>query len=172
MAQETLLVVVIVLVSAGASFFFALAETALFSLGKWQTRQLEEKSPARGGIVNRLLARSEDLLATMVLGNTFANASMLTIALWMALTGRWYFWPTVAGLLGVTLFGCEVLPKTLAVRQPETWALQVSLPTTDGGTARTDQTPESTPHMPLNASDLLNYWCGPLFLDQTLDKPI
>ena len=128
MAQETLLVVVIVLVSAGASFFFALAETALFSLGKWQTRQLEEKSPARGGIVNGLLARSEDLLATMVLGNTFANASMLTIALWMALTGRWYFWPTVAVLLVVTLFGCEVLPKTLAVRRPEIWALRVASP--------------------------------------------
>ena len=77
MAQETLLVVVIVLVSAGASFFFALAETALFSLGKWQTRQLEEKNPARGSIVNRLLARSADLLATLVLGNTFASAAML-----------------------------------------------------------------------------------------------
>ena len=29
--------------------------------------------------------------------------------------------------------------------------------------ARTDQTPESTPHMPLNANDFLNYWCGHLF---------
>src|ERR1041384_514982 len=109
MAHETLLVLVIVLVSAGASFFFALAETALFSLGKWQTRQLAEKNPARGGIVQRLLARAEDLLATLVLGNTFASAAMLAIALWMALTGRWLFWVTVAALLVVMLFGCEVL---------------------------------------------------------------
>ena len=29
-----------ILVFAGASFFFALAETALFSLSKWQARQL------------------------------------------------------------------------------------------------------------------------------------
>ncbi len=29
--------------------------------------------------------------------------------------------------------------------------------------ARTDQTPESTPHIPLNANDFLNYWCGQLF---------
>ena len=128
MAHATLLVLVIVLVSAGASFFFALAETALFSLGKWQSRQIEEREPARGGTVNRLLARSEDLLATMVLGNTFANAAMLAVALWMALTGRWPFWWTVAGLLAVTLFGCEVLPKTLAVRRPEAWALRVAAP--------------------------------------------
>ena len=26
--------------------------------------------------------------------------------------------------------------------------------------ACTDQTPESTPHTPLNANDFLNYWCG------------
>ncbi len=30
--------------------------------------------------------------------------------------------------------------------------------------ARTDQTPESTPHTPLNANDFLNYWCGLWFL--------
>jgi CBS domain containing-hemolysin-like protein len=126
MAQETLLVVVIVLVSAGASFFFALAETSLFSLGKWQVRQLAVKHPRFGGIVNRLLERSEDLLATMVLGNTFATAAMLSIALWMAVSGHWRLGTTVTGLLVLILFGCEVLPKTLAVRRPELWALRVA----------------------------------------------
>jgi len=128
MAQATLLVVVIVLVSAGASCFFALAETALFSLGKWQVRQLAEKHPRFGRIVSRLLEQSEDLLATLVLGNTFTNAAMLAIALWMALNGHWPFWPTVVGLLVLILFGCEVLPKTLAVRRPELWALRAGPP--------------------------------------------
>ncbi len=128
MAHETLLMVVIVLVSAGASFFFALAETALFSLGTWQARQLAEKNPRFGSIVSRLLAQSEDLLATLVLGNTFANAAMLAIALWMALSDHWPLWSTAAGLLALILFGCEVLPKTLAVRQPELWALRVGPP--------------------------------------------
>ncbi len=128
MTQETLLVVVVVLVSAGASFFFALAETSLFSLGKWQERQLAESNPRLGGMVSRLLAQPEDLLATMVLGNTFANAAMLAIALWMALSGGWPLWSTVAALLAVILFGCEVLPKTLAVRRPELWALRVATP--------------------------------------------
>ena len=66
-----------ILLFAGASFFFALAETALFSLSKWQVAQLASQHPHRGKIVARLLERPHDLLATLVLGNTFANAAML-----------------------------------------------------------------------------------------------
>ena len=39
------LVVLGVLVFAAASFFFALAESALFTLGKWQVEQLAERAP-------------------------------------------------------------------------------------------------------------------------------
>lgn len=125
MAQTTFWAAIVVLLAGGASFFFALAETALCSLGKWQTRQLAEKQPAEAGVIQRLLARPEDLLATMVLGNTLANAALLAVALWMALSGRWPFWTTVVAVLVVTLFVCEVLPKTLAVRRPAAWALRV-----------------------------------------------
>src|SRR5437899_170934 len=117
-----------VLVFAGASFFFALAETALFSLSKWQARQLAERNPGSGNIVLRLLAEAQDLLATMVLGNTFATAAILATALWMALSGRWPMATTIVGLLVLILIGCEVLPKTLAVRQAEQWALRVARP--------------------------------------------
>jgi len=118
----------VVLVFAGASFFFALAETALFSLTKWQAQQLSEKQPATGGIVLRLLNQAQDLLATMVLGNTFATAAMLATALWMALNGRWPLTLTIVLLFILILIGCEVLPKTLAVRKPEQWALRVARP--------------------------------------------
>src|SRR5262245_50854483 len=117
-----------ILFFAGASFFFALAETALFSLTKWQVRQLTEREQRLGGIVSRLLAEPQDLLATMVLGNTFASAAMLVVALWMALQKQWPLGPTIAGLLVVILFGCEVLPKTLAVRRPEKWSLRIARP--------------------------------------------
>src|ERR1051326_81918 len=99
--QPGSIALVVVLVFAGASFFFALAETALFSLSKWQARQLAEKQPRAGAIVLSLLAVPQDLLATMVLGNTFATAAMLAIGLWMALNGRWTVGSTVAGLLGL-----------------------------------------------------------------------
>lgn len=119
---------VVILISAGASFFFALAETALFSLSKWQVRQLAEREPRLGGVIGRLLAESQDLLATMVLGNTFTTAAMLAVGFWMALRAHWPIAYTVLGVFVLNLFGCEVLPKTLAVRSPENWALRVARP--------------------------------------------
>ena len=73
--------VISVLLFAGASFFFALAETALFSLSKWQVAQLSEKKSGAGKIVSELLERPHDLQATLALGNTFANAAILAAAL-------------------------------------------------------------------------------------------
>ena len=70
------MLVLVVLVFAGASFFFSLAETSLFSLSKWQVRQLAESQPRVGLLVQRLLAQPQDLLAAMVLGNTVAAAAL------------------------------------------------------------------------------------------------
>ena len=128
MAAAPIAAVVVVVVFAGASFFFALAETSLFSLSKWQARQLAAGAPRLGGMVLRLLSEPQDVLATMVLGNTVASAAMLATALWMALAGRWPLAGTLIGLLALTLIGCEVLPKTMAVRAPEQWALRVAWP--------------------------------------------
>jgi putative hemolysin len=115
-----------ILIFAGASFFFALAETALFSLSKWQARQLAEHHPGAGKMVTQLLERPQDLLATLALGNTFANAAMLAVALRMVFNAHWTLWLPMLALLVLTLLGCEVLPKTLAVRRPEHWALRVA----------------------------------------------
>jgi putative hemolysin len=115
-----------VLLFAGASFFFALAETAFFSLSNWQVRQLAEKYPRSGKIVGELLERPDDLLATLALGNTFANAAVIAAALWLVFDAQRPFILTMGALVALILIGCEVFPKTLAVRQPERWALRVS----------------------------------------------
>jgi CBS domain containing-hemolysin-like protein len=116
----------ILVLFAAASFFFALAESALFSLGKWQTRQLAENSPSLGGFVSKLLAQPQDLLATIVLGNTLANAGIIATLLWLALAQRWPLIPSLAGLLVFILLGVELAPKALAVRAPELWSLRVA----------------------------------------------
>ena len=118
-----------VILFAGASFFFAVAETSLFALTRWQARQLAERSPRRGGLVVQLLAEAQDVLATIVLGNTIANAAIVATGLWVALRGEWpaVLW-TASGLLALILVGCEVVPKTLAVRLPEQWALRIAPP--------------------------------------------
>ena len=120
--------VLAILVFAGASFFFALAETALFSLSKWQVAQLAEKSSRGGQIVSELLERPQDLQATLALGNTFANAAILAAALRMVFNSQWAFGLTMLVLVAVVLLIGEVLPKTLAVRQPERWAQRVAWP--------------------------------------------
>jgi len=53
---------------------------------------------------------------------------MLLIALWMTMTHLWPISWTVPGLLLLILVGCEVLPKSMAVRNPERWALRVAAP--------------------------------------------
>jgi CBS domain containing-hemolysin-like protein len=113
---------------AGASFFFALAETSLFSLGKWQLRQMEDRAPAQGRLISRLLSEPQDLLATLVLGNTFANGGIVAVALWMEIRSTWPLGLVLLTLLALILFGGEVFPKTLAVRAPELWALRVAGP--------------------------------------------
>jgi CBS domain containing-hemolysin-like protein len=120
------LALVVLAAFAGASFFFALAETSLFSLNKWQLRQLETRAPLYAAILARLLAEPQDLLATLVLGNSFANAGIVGVGLWLALQRHWPLPPVLAALLLLILFGAEVAPKTLAVRAPELWALRVA----------------------------------------------
>ncbi len=113
---------------AVASFFFALAEAALFSLGKWRTRQLAEKFPRSGQIVSELLAQPQDLLAIIVMGNTFANAGIVGTLLWLDLMEGWPLLPTLAALLIFILLCVEIAPKAFAVRAPEVWSLRVARP--------------------------------------------
>ncbi len=117
-----------VLAFAAASFFFALAESALFTLGKWQVEQLAERAPEQGSIVARLLQRPSELLATIVLGNTVANAAMVALGLGVTIWREGSIPFAVGSLLILILVGCEVLPKTLAVRSPETWSLRLARP--------------------------------------------
>jgi CBS domain containing-hemolysin-like protein len=64
----------------------------------------------------------------MVLGNTFASGAMVALVLRVVLHGDWIASPAVLELLALMLLGCEVLPKTLAVRNAEQWALRVASP--------------------------------------------
>lgn len=128
MEPVALLAAVVVLLFAGASFFFSLAETSLFSLSKWQARQLAERHPVTGRRVVELLSQPHDVLAAMVLCNTMASAAMVGTVFWMVIHRRWPALLTLGLLLALVLIGCEVLPKTLAVRRPEQWALRVAGP--------------------------------------------
>jgi putative hemolysin len=78
--------------------------------------------------VQRLLEQPSELLGIIVLGNTIANSALVALVLWPALNGRLPVAAAVAGVALLILLGCEVLPKALAIRSPEPWALRVAPP--------------------------------------------
>jgi CBS domain containing-hemolysin-like protein len=114
-----------------ASFLFALAESALFSMGSWRTRRLVEQGGPRTERLGLLLAEPSEVLAALVLGNTLANAFLVALTVrWTAgaTGGGWTGWLATAGLLLLLLLLCEVTPKALGVRQPEAWAMRIAAP--------------------------------------------
>lgn len=128
MAGKIIFYLLVILILSGASFFFALAESALFSLGKWRARQLAASAPEKGALVLKLLDAPQDLLATIVLGNVLANTGLVATAFWLAWEQHWPAALPLAVVLPLILLGCEVLPKTIAVRVPDPWALRVARP--------------------------------------------
>ena len=98
MGSTTYLVIAGILFFAAASFFFAVSESALFALGKWRARQLTNKP--NGVIVDGLLSRPSELLATIVLGNTIANSAIVALGVWPALAGYWPLFPTLVRTTG------------------------------------------------------------------------
>ncbi|MBX3745918.1 MAG: HlyC/CorC family transporter [Verrucomicrobiae bacterium] len=110
---------------AGMGFFCAVAETALFSLGRWRLREWQGEKGGKG-VSARLMQRPEELLAALSLMNTLANGMVVVTCLVVATSRGWSVWMTLAGaFLGVLVVG-EVLPKTLAVRSPERWSARVA----------------------------------------------
>lgn len=116
------------LLAAAASFFFALAESALFALGKWRTKQLAEEKPAEGRRLLRILEQGQDLLATVGLGNTIATGLAIGLTVWALAHSTLAELPSALGVFCFFLIVCEVAPKALGVRAPDFWALRVARP--------------------------------------------
>src|SRR6478672_7139433 len=98
----------VILFGAAASFLCALAEAALFSLGRWRLQQLAETSPMAARLQN-LLQEPHEVLAAIVLGNTFANGAMIVSVLWLVLRQDYPVIAPMAALFVFILLICEVL---------------------------------------------------------------
>ena len=118
---------------AVVSFLFAAAESAFFSLSLWQTRRLAKEQPGRGELVSRLLANPQELISSLALGSTFANCIILGLGLLVIIDqSTWQIVGYGFLLLGGILGFCEILPKTLAIRSAERWALRLAKPVWGG----------------------------------------
>ncbi len=122
----------------GFSAFFSASEVAFFSLKKSTIIERSASDEAFAKI-QTLLATPKRLLATMLIGNTLANAALAITA--VSFTERWVkenephlgegIVPIVMGIavgvvaLFILIFG-EIAPKTFAAKYPELMAVRAS----------------------------------------------
>jgi putative hemolysin len=108
------------------SAFFSAAETALTALGETKTRQLVDAGNAGSRFLKRWLHHPEQLLATLLLGNTLCNLGAAALA--TTLASRYVTYPAAVATGAMTviiLYFCEFMPKTFAKRHAEWVSLRL-----------------------------------------------
>jgi len=119
---------VIVVLLVGVSAFFSASETAMTAASRSQLYQLEQEGDKRAKTVNRLLARRERLISTILLGNNLVNilASALMTGLMIEVFGDSGIAYATGIMTAVILIYGEILPKTFALMHTTTTALRVA----------------------------------------------
>src|SRR6185295_15429902 len=107
------------------SAFFAGAETAMTGASRARMHQLEKDGDARAKFVNWLLQHREQMVGTMLLGNTFVNiaASALVTSVLLTIFGSAGIAVATVITTALVLIFCEVLPKTYAITNSDAMAL-------------------------------------------------
>ena len=112
------------------SFIFAGSETALMAFSRARMLRLDKKGNRSAGIVNRLLDSRERLIGALLLGNNAVNIAASSLAtsvflVWFGDVGVLY--ATIIMTVLVVVFA-EVLPKTVAINDPDRIALMAAKP--------------------------------------------
>jgi putative hemolysin len=108
------------------SAFFSAAETSLTALGETKTRQLVEAGQSGSRFLKLWLHHPEQLLATLLLGNTLCNLGAAALATTIASRYVTYAAALATGAMTVIiLYFCEFMPKTFAKRHAEWFALRL-----------------------------------------------
>lgn len=107
------------------SGFFSGSETALTAVSRGLMHQLEKEGSRRARDVNALLADREGLIGAILLGNTFINILVSSLATWLleASFGAHTVVITTIAMTVLILVFAEVLPKTLAIARTDRFAL-------------------------------------------------
>jgi Mg2+/Co2+ transporter CorB len=120
----------VVLLSLLLSAFFSGGETALTAASKARMAALESAGDRRAGLVMRMLQARERLIGTMLIGNNIVNiavASFMTSLLVPLFGTAGVFYATLGVAVLIIVFA-EVMPKTVAIADPDRVALLVSRP--------------------------------------------
>jgi Mg2+/Co2+ transporter CorB len=125
MDGELLISILGVLVLLVLSALFSGSETALTAVSRARLHQLERRGMRRAARVNRLIARPERLIGTILLGNNLVNilASALATSVLIALFGKAGVAYATMIMTALVVIFAEVLPKTYALNRPNRTAL-------------------------------------------------
>ena len=80
------------------SAFFALSETALLSIRRWQFQELAASDPQRADRLKALLRDPSEVVTVTTLWNTISNASLVFIGLWIPISKDWSLLSWTLGL--------------------------------------------------------------------------
>ena len=103
------------------SAYFSSSETAMMALNRYRLRHLVEKEHPGAKRASELLERPDQLISVILLGNNFVNilATQIATILTLQIFGQdGLILTTVLLTLVILIFG-EILPKTIAVIDPE-----------------------------------------------------
>jgi Mg2+/Co2+ transporter CorB len=119
--------VVVIILLLFVSAFLSGSETALTAVSPATMHRLEQQHSRAAQCVNRLLADRGRMIGAILLGNTFINilVSSLATSLLAARYGNTAVIITTVVLTFVILVFAEVLPKTLAIARTDRFALGV-----------------------------------------------
>ncbi len=121
----TIIAIVVLLVLSG---FFSGSETALTAASRPWMREREKQGDSRAALVNEMDRKRDRLIGTILLGNNAVN--ILASALATSVLITWFGEAGIAyATLGMTLLVLifsEILPKTYAIRNPDSMALAVA----------------------------------------------
>jgi Mg2+/Co2+ transporter CorB len=119
-------VLILLLISA----FSSMSETAITASSRARMHALESAGDKRAGVVNRLLALRDRLIGTILISNNIVNtaSASLTTAVLLNLFGEvGIAYATVVVSVLIIVFA-EVTPKTLAINDPDYYALKAARP--------------------------------------------
>ena len=124
----TLFVILVVILICSA--FFSAAETSMMALNRLRLNHLVRKGNKSAKLTARLLSHTDQLLGSMLFGNTLLNAAAaaLTGIIILRLFGANDLL-LLAGTLGISfviLVFSEIMPKVIAASHPERVALPSS----------------------------------------------
>jgi len=114
------------------SAFFSSSETAFIAVNPFSLEYHEKKGSKRAGLARKILGRTNDLLATILIGNTLVNAAAASIAtsLFVGILpdrNQAILYGTIATTIFLLIFG-EVNPKTFAAHNSVRTVTLVSYP--------------------------------------------